>query len=153
MKSRWEIILPIPNINSYIRITSKINRSSVQCRCFFSSSSPLSSNLRRSIILFLSTSGKWKFQVHNFTAFRQILLNGVVASQESIFENKMICVVFWTRVKSYILIPNWYGRCAKKYPISKTIAFMAQGDRGLLAVSYFKWTMQASTWHDYLICV
>lgn len=37
----------------------------------------------------------------------------MVVSQESIFENKMICVVYWT-VKSYILIPNWYGRCAKK---------------------------------------
>lgn len=108
--------------------------------------------LRRAIILFLSTSDKCKFQVYNFTAFRQIILNLGVASGESIFENKTICVVYWT-VKSYILLPNWYGRCAKKYHTSKNIACVAQGDRGLLAVSYFKWTMQTSTWRDYLTYV
>lgn len=158
MKSRWEIILPTPNLNSYVHTTSKINRSRVfysitlQCRCFLSSSSPLSRNLRMLIIFFLSTSDKWKFQVYNFTAFRQIILNGVVVSQECIFENKMICVVYWT-VKHYILIPNWYGRCAKKNTTFPKTLHSWQGNRGLLAVSYFKWTMQTCTWHDYLICL
>lgn len=126
MKSRWEIILPTPNLNSYVHTTSKINRSSVfysitlQCRCFLSSCSPLSRNLRRLIILFLSTSDKWKYQVYNFTAFRQIILKRVVVSQESTFENKMMFVVYWT-VKSYILIPIWYGRFAKKPTSPKSL--------------------------------
>lgn len=157
MKSRWEIILLTPPLNSSVYNTSKVNRSecfiiTLQCRCFLSSSSLLSRNLRSLIILFLSTSDKWKFQVYNFTAFRQIILYGVVVSQKNIFENKMIHVVYWID-KSYILIPSWYERWEKKYPISKKNVFMAQDDRELLSVSYFKWTMQTSTWHDYLICL
>lgn len=41
----------------------------------------------------------------------------------------------------------------KNTPSPKKIVFMAQDDRELLSVSYFKWTMQTSTWHDYLICL
>lgn len=123
MKSRWEIILLTPPLNSSVYNTSKVNRSecfiiTLQCRCFLSSSSLLSRNLRSLIILFLSTSDKWKFQVYNFMAFRQIILYGVVVSQKNIFENKMIHVVYWID-KSYILIPSWYERWAKKHPISK----------------------------------